>query len=538
MDSDFFSSPLAEHGAPCPQCSAAMSGDQRYCLSCGARRGEARLDPVEAARSPLASDPAPLALAGAAALGVAAQAGPQPAGWEGFPLGDLDFGSPRVVGGAVLGLLAVGVVLGVIGGPKAASTSAAQGQAAQVASADAPATDSALGGDTLDGTVDSSSSSTDAVAVDTSVSSFATVPLTSTPESGGGGGGGGGGTTTPTVTSAAPIKHAWVITLSGPSYDEIYGQAAAARVPRVKAKIAASSYLGTELRAKGTLLSNYKSISAAGLANSVALVSGQAPNATTNTNCPKFVDVKPGKADSKTGLVSGDGCLYPPTTKTLADQMTGAGLVWKGYFESIGNDPASGVTSCRHPEAGADDPFTAARPGDGYMTWRNPFVYFRSIIESPDCGGSVIGLDRLAPDLAKLEDTPAYSLIAPDACHDGSAASCGGDAVGGIAAADEWLKKVVPSIIESEAYADGGMIVITSDHDASKPTQAQANVGALVLSPYVAAGSTVTTAYNHYSLLKTLEIAFGVDPIGKAATSAVKAFDAKVFANAPVAGND
>ncbi len=96
----------------------------------------------------------------------------------------------------------------------------------------------------------------------------------------------------------------------------------------------------------------------------------------------------------------------------------------------------------------------------------------------------------------------------------------------------------MPSIIESQAYADGGMIVITSDHAASKPTEAEANVGALVLSPYAAQGSTVSTAYNHYSLLKTLEIAFGVDPIGKAATSAVKAFDAKVFANAPVAGND
>ena len=96
----------------------------------------------------------------------------------------------------------------------------------------------------------------------------------------------------------------------------------------------------------------------------------------------------------------------------------------------------------------------------------------------------------------------------------------------------------MPSIIESEAYGDGGMIVITSDHAASKPTEEQANVGALVLSPYAAAGSTVTTAYNHYSLLKTLEIAFGVDPIGKAVSSSVKAFDKKAFANAPVAGND
>ena len=514
-----------------------MSGDQRYCLSCGARRGEPRLDPVEAARSPLASAPA-LALAGASALGAAAPAEPQTAGWEGFPLGDLDF-SARVVGGAVLGILAVGVVLGVIAGPNAANTSAAAGQPTQLAAAAAtPAADPALGGDTLGGTVDASSTSA-AVPVDTGVSSFSSAPISTAPVSGGGGGGGGGGgTTTPTASSAAPIKHAWVITLSGPSYDELYGQAATARVPRVKAKAAASSYLGSELRSEGTLLSNYKSVSASGLANSVALISGQAPNANTNTNCPKFVDLKPGKLDSKTGLVSGDGCRYPPTTKTLPDQMTGAGLVWKGYFESIGNDPTSGVTSCRHPEAGADDPFAAPREGDGYMTWRNPFVYFRSITESPDCGSSVIGLDRLAPDLAKVEDTPAYSLIAPDACHDGSATSCGGGAVGGIAAADEWLKKIVPSIVGSEAYADGGMIVITSDHDASKPTEAEANVGALVLSPYVAAGSTVSASYNHYSLLKTLEIAFAVDPIGKAAASAVKPFDKKVFANAPVAGND
>ena len=527
MASDFFSYPLAEHGAPCPQCEAAMSGDQRYCLSCGARRGEPRLDPLEAARSPLASQP-PLVLAGAAAVAGAAQA--QPVGWEGFPLGDLNFGSPRIVGAAVLGLVAVGVVLGVIAGPKAPTTSAAAGQSAQVAAdASAPAADSALDAGTLDGTVAS-----------TSTGDLPLAPI----ESGGGGGGvgGGGGTVTPvtpTVTSAAPIKHAWVITLSGPSQEEIYGQAAAAAAAAstLKAKAAQSSYLGTELRSKGTLLSGYRSVSAAALPNSLALISGQAPNTATATNCPKFIDLKPVKVDSKTGLVSGDGCRYPATTQSLAGQLTGAGMVWKGYFESIGNDPKSGVTTCRHPDANSNDPFAAPRPGDGYMTWRNPFVYFRSITEEPDCGNSVVGLDRLAPDLVKLEDTPAFSLVAPDACHDGSASSCDG-AVGGLAAADQWLQQVVPAIVASKAYADGGMIVITSDHAASKPAEAEAKVGALVISPYVAAGSTVTTAYNHYSLLKTIEIAFGLDPIGKAAAAAVKPFDKKVFANAPLAGGD
>lgn len=34
---------LAAHGQPCPSCGAPMAGDQRYCLQCGARRGDARV---------------------------------------------------------------------------------------------------------------------------------------------------------------------------------------------------------------------------------------------------------------------------------------------------------------------------------------------------------------------------------------------------------------------------------------------------------------------------------------------------------------
>ena len=172
------------------------------------------------------------------------------------------------------------------------------------------------------------------------------------------------------------------------------------------------------------------------------------------------------------------------------------------------------------------------------MTWRDPFVYFRSITESPDCGSGVVGLDRLVPDLKKLEDTPSYSMVVPDACHDGSPTSCVPDAPAGVAAADEWLKQIVPAITGSDAYADGGMIVITSDHAAASPTDAKANLGALVISPYAAAGGTVSTAYDHYSLLKTVEVAFKLDPLGKSAGSAVKPFGTKVFANAPAPGNN
>ncbi len=47
---------------PCPTCGAAMAADQRYCLSCGNRRAEARLDYLEVLRGgPLAAAAGPSA---------------------------------------------------------------------------------------------------------------------------------------------------------------------------------------------------------------------------------------------------------------------------------------------------------------------------------------------------------------------------------------------------------------------------------------------------------------------------------------------
>ena len=35
---------LGNEGDTCPQCGSALATDQRYCLNCGSRRGEARVD--------------------------------------------------------------------------------------------------------------------------------------------------------------------------------------------------------------------------------------------------------------------------------------------------------------------------------------------------------------------------------------------------------------------------------------------------------------------------------------------------------------
>jgi hypothetical protein len=97
---------LGQQGEPCQACGSPLAADQRYCLECGQRRGEARVDyrwhlagAPAAGASPPSNDPQPMAPASAA---------PEP------EKPTRDYAPLAAVGGiAVLGLmLLVGVLIG------------------------------------------------------------------------------------------------------------------------------------------------------------------------------------------------------------------------------------------------------------------------------------------------------------------------------------------------------------------------------------------------------------------------------------------
>jgi hypothetical protein len=222
--------------------------------------------------------------------------------------------------------------------------------------------------------------------------------------------------------------------------------------------------LAKTLPAKGEVINNYYAATQGELANGIALISGQGPTAQTQLNCPSYGDLATtGSGDDD--QVLGDGCVYPAATKTLGDQLKADGKTWKAYVEDIGNgDVAAGdATTCRHPTLGAPDPLQAPRPGDAYVTWRNPFVYFHSLLDGTDCANSDVGLSQLGFDLTSADTTPAVSFIVPNRCHDGGDTPCADGAPAGLAAADDWLKTTVPQIMGSKAFADGGLLAITFD---------------------------------------------------------------------------
>lgn len=241
----------------------------------------------------------------------------------------------------------------------------------------------------------------------------------------------------------AKPAHVFVINLENTGYDRAWGEASLA------------PYLSKTLRSQGVLLENYYAIYHSSLPNYIAQISGQGPNVNTANDCAVFHRFS-AKTTSLFGQADGKGCLYPKNIPTVVGQLESKGLTWRGYMEDMSKP-------CLYPELSAADPNKRAKVGDQYVTRHNPFVYFASIINSPSCEQNVVNLDALPGDLASAATTPNFSYITPNLCNDGHDNPCVDGRTGGLEAADAWLKEWVPQILDSPAYQEHGMLVITFD---------------------------------------------------------------------------
>lgn len=481
-----------EHPRRCGECSGPLAHDQRYCLRCGARRGPlpARIgltigEIYERGRRVPHS-------------GTALSAPPEPAPSQSDPL----VPAARSAAVAILLMLAFGCVVGSLTTPGGVEALASQlvvavspSSAAPVRSASTAANGAGNGSPSHNGSAPAPSPAPPAAPPAAVPQQTVTVGSPPTPTS----------ATTPTTPSSPtsllglpPIKHVWEIVLSQQGYNQAF------------ATSQGHPYLGRTLRRQGKLIAHYYGVAGSPLANEIALLSGQGPTPDTIAGCPTFADVAPASI-GRFDQIKGRGCLYPGSASTLADQLANAGLQWRAYVQGIGEKPSSQTTSsstattsttstaatsttstaaisttstgttsatsttpngapavpasqpCPHPAFGGDDPYQSASVGAPYATWRNPFVYFRSVLTGGQCASSDVGLHRLATDLTRVSTTPSFSYLSPGPCDDGSDQPCAVNAPAGLAQADRFLRTVVPKIERSPAYQKDGLIAITFD---------------------------------------------------------------------------
>jgi hypothetical protein len=210
--------------------------------------------------------------------------------------------------------------------------------------------------------------------------------------------------------------------------------------------------------------------------------------------------------------------------KTIADQLTAEGMTWRGYFQSLPPVPPSGVITTG-PDA--NGPYSFKSPSNSvalYASKHNPFVNFTG---TQGALANMVPDTQLAADLA-AGDLANFSLIVPDQCHDMHGTGGCTDTNGLISAGDAYVGNVVHEIMDSEAWQDGrNAIVVTWDED-DFSDEGQLGTGCCGADPGGGHVATIVitnkgvnpirdnTAYNHYSLLLSLEQAFGLHCLANA----------------------
>lgn len=342
-----------------------------------------------------------------------------------------------------------------------------------------------------------------------------------------------------------PIRHVFVIVLENESRSSTFG-------PRSPAP-----YLARTLTSKGAYLPNYYGIGHASNDNYIAMISGQAPNPQTQGDCPVFDNFEPGTPGPH-GQAVGQCCVFPKSVQTIASQLDAAHLTWRDYNQSMGADPTREAPRCGHPQVGQQDKTESATPRDQYATRHDPFVYFHGIIDNHAyCDRHVVNLKLLPSDLRSASRTPNYVFITPDLCSDGHDATCANPKrPGGYPGIEQFLKQWVPRITSSPAYrSQDGLLAIIFDEAATSDTSSccgempgpnsprpgvngpgGGDTGAVLLSPCIAPGTVSRVAYNHYTLLRSIEDIFRLPHLGYAQLPGERSLGADVFTRRCPAG--
>jgi len=280
----------------------------------------------------------------------------------------------------------------------------------------------------------------------------------------------GSASTTDTRSDLKNFQHVWVIMMENTGYSHLIGNSNA---PWINSAAATNG-----------LATNYTGVSHPSQPNYIAATSGST-NGVTNDN-DVTIDVA-----------------------NVVDQIEGSGRTWKGYMQSY--------------FAGDNTNKLAHSAGNQlYERKHNPFVSYADVQSNPARMANLVDFSQLSSDLGS-GNAPAYSWISPDQCNDMHGRGGTDPATDRcnfanendlIQDGDAFLSSTVAMITSSSAWTGNSAIFVTWDEsdfpfgDVSGCCDAVPGGGhvvTLVISHSDHAARTSSVAYNHYSMLATIE---------------------------------
>jgi arylsulfatase A-like enzyme len=314
---------------------------------------------------------------------------------------------------------------------------------------------------------------------------------------------------TPADSAVPRYAHVFVILEENKNYEQILNPAVAPHIASLAAIYGNATQFFGEVHPSE--------------ANYVALLGGD----TFGIHDDDAYYCKPGQIDPHCADALKPGYVdHTAHARHLGAQIETAGLTWKGYYENIPSPGALDVTA-GDPKA-KDGTRTAAL----YASKHSGFINFASVQTDPRRADHLVGFDALHEDL-KHDRLPSFALIVPNQCNEMHGlraldipADCDyGNVSALIRRGDEEVGRLVAEIQATKAWKskDNVAIVITFDEGVGGSRggccgvtpDAPSNFGGghiptVVVTNHGPRGLSDPTPYNHYSLLRTIEDAFGI----------------------------
>jgi phospholipase C len=197
----------------------------------------------------------------------------------------------------------------------------------------------------------------------------------------------------------------------------------------------------------------------------------------------------------------------------VVDQLEAQGKTWKAYMQSL--------SLCN------GNKLAHACGNQLYERKHNPFVSYQDVQSNPARMANIVDFSRFSADI-NGSAAPEYVWISPDQCNDmhGRFTTDPNDLCGFaheqalIAAGDAFLHDTVHTIMDSAAWAGGSSAIIITWDESDYPfadtsgccdaVPGGGHVVTLVISHSAPGANQSSVPYNHYSLLSTIEVGWGL----------------------------
>jgi len=226
------------------------------------------------------------------------------------------------------------------------------------------------------------------------------------------------------------------------------------------------------LARRGTLLTNYRAIGHPSQLNYIAAITGS----TYDIN---------------------DNNVHNLNVTNIVDQLDSVGLSWKVYAKNFPGPCYNGEFNQK------------TYVESEYFRFTNPFMSMNNIRRNPFRCQKIVDATEFKDDYTKNK-LPAFSWYIPNAYESGL--------VTNIQTSSRWLASFLGNKLHNAAFMLDNLILVAFDQ--SNPRQPENDVTENNHVWAVAFGATAnsidtTTAYNHYSILSTVQANWGLPTLGK-----------------------